>query len=203
MRKKVKSFALEDGPYEKLAAIFKENYVDMGISYCVNRYIKEFVEYLQAVQGELQKDTSYTMPMSFIIETRAREPIFRKFDSTLSIKDEVGELQAKFNTYINKNPERPQELDMANLNDELQFTKLVQLLLKITWEEKKTGREATEDETRDLMEKIGGKDFLETIKSRVKPLAGRLENYDPDLGDLFDKIGNKLLNKKAGVNYLI
>ena len=118
MRKKVKSFALEDGPYEKLAAIFKENYVDMGISYCVNRYIKEFVEYLQSVQGELQKDPSYTMPMSFIIETRAREPIFRKFDSVLSIKDEVGELQAKFNTYINKNPERPQELDMANLNDE-------------------------------------------------------------------------------------
>ncbi len=203
MRKKVKSFALEDGPYEKLAAIFKENYVDMGISYCVNRYIKEFVEYLQSVQGELQKDPSYTMPMSFIIETRAREPIFRKFDSALSIKEEVGGLQTKFNSYIKKNPERSQELDISKLQDELQFTKLVQLLLKITWEEKKTDRAVTEDEIRDLMGKIGGKDFLETITTRVKPLTDKLENYDPDLRGLFEKIGNKLLNKEVAGDHLI
>lgn len=195
MRKKVKSFALEDGPYEKLSAIFKENYVDMGISYCVNRYIKEFVEYLQPIQGELLKDPSYTMPMSFIIETRAREPIFRKFDSALSIKEEVSGLQTKFNTYIKKNPERSQELDMANLNDELQFTKLIQLLLKITLEEKKTGREITDDETLDLMGRIGGKDLLEVIKTKVKPITDKLGNYDPDLRDLFEKIGNKLLSK--------
>jgi hypothetical protein len=197
MRKKVKSFALEDGPYEKLAVLFKENYVDMGISYCVNRYIKEFVEYLQSVKGELEKDPSYTMPMSFIIETRAREPIFRKFDSALSIKEEVGMLQAKFNTYIKKNPDRTQELEAANLNDELQFTKLVQILLKITWEENKTGRALTEDETRDLMGKIGGQDFLKSIRARIKPLTDKLESYDPDLRGLFDKIENTLLKNKT------
>lgn len=197
MRKKVKSFALEDGPYEKLATIFKENYVDIGLSYCVNRYIKEFVEYLQSVEGELQKDPSYSMPMSFIIETRAREPVFRKFDSAISVKEEVGELQAQFNAYIKKSPARPREQDMANLSDELIFTKLVQVLLKIILQEKKMGRELTGAETRDFITKIYGKDYLEKIGTQENLITDKLDSYDPDLRELFTKIMNKLLNKNV------
>ena len=43
MRKKVKLFALEKRPYERLFQMFKDNYVEIRVSYCVNRYLKEFL----------------------------------------------------------------------------------------------------------------------------------------------------------------
>ncbi len=197
MRKKVKS-PVEDGPYEKLAVLFKENYVDMGISYCDNRYIKEFVEYLQSVKGGRRKVPSYYNAHVFYNRNKGKRTYFQKIRTRhYQLKKEVGMLQDKFNTYIKKNPDSTQELDAANLNDELQFTKLVQILLKITWEEKKTGRALTEDETRDLMGKIGGQDFLKSIRARIKPLTDKLDSYDPDLRGLFDKIENTLLKNKT------
>jgi hypothetical protein len=197
MRKKVRSFALEEEPYEKLLDKFRDNFVDINISYCVNRYIKEFLEYLESVEKILQND-SYTVPMAFIIETIARDAIFKKFDSDLLIKEEVEQLQQKYNVYIKKNPEKVQEYDNKNVSDELQYSKFAQLTLKMAWEEKKAGRDITNDEFYDLAKQIGGKDFIKALRTKVKPFSEKLEKYDPDMSEVLAKIINKIFKKQKG-----
>lgn len=195
MRKKVKSFALEEGPYEKLYGMFKEHYVEIGISYCINKYLKEFLEYLQSVKTELDKEPSYTVPMPYIIEIVAREPIFKVFDSEMSIKEELNNLQNRYNVHIRKYPEKVREYDSDKLNAELRFTKVVQWILKAAWQEKKLGRELTDDEWRDLAREIGGNEFLKGLRTRLKPITEKMNKYDPDLRDLWEKITHKLFKK--------
>lgn len=198
MKRRAKSFAVEEEYYNELSEIFKSNFVDISISNCINRYIKEFLEYLKTIIREIEKDQSITIPIAFIVETVGREPIFKIFDSELSIQEEVKELQKKYNTHIKKNPEKIKEYDIENLNDELQFTKLIQLLLKVVWEEKKMGRETTDDEYTELARQIGGKDFLKALRVKVRPIALKLDKYDPDLRDVFERIATKLSKKQGG-----
>ena len=195
MRKKVKSFALEERPYENLYSIFKENYVEIGMSYCINKYLKEFLDYLQSIKKELDKNLTYTVPMAFIIETIAREPIFKVFDSEVSIKEELDNLQTRYNIHIKKYPEKMQEYDTEKLKTELRFTKVVQWILKAAWLEKKLGRELTDDEWLDLGREIGGNEFLKGLRTKLKPVTEKMEKYDPDIGDLWEKISNKLFKK--------
>ncbi len=195
MRKKVKSFALEEGPYEKLHGMFKENYVEIGLSYCINKYLKEFLEYLLPIKAELDKESIYTVPMAYIIETVAREPVFKVFDSETSIKEELDNLQNRYNTHIKKHPEKTQEYDTEKLNAELRFTKVVQWILKATWQGGKLGRELTDDEWRDLAREIGGNEFLKGLRTKLKPVTEKMEKYDPDIKDLWEKITDRLFKK--------
>lgn len=196
MRKKVKSFALEDGPYEQLYEMFKENYVEIGLSYCINRYIKEFLVYLTSIKKAIEDGGIYTVPMSYIIETAAREPTFKIFDSESSIKAEADDLQSKFDVYIKKNPEKVKELDTDNIRAELEYTKIAKMLIKIKWEEMKSGRYLTGDENREEIKKIGGNELLKGLRTKVRPIALKLEKYDPDLMDLWEQLSNKLLKQQ-------
>jgi hypothetical protein len=197
MRKKVKSFALEDGPYEQLYEMFKDNYVEIGPSYCINRYIKEFLVYLTSIKKALEGGRAYTVPMSFIIETAAREPTFKIFDSESSIKAEADDLQNKFDVYIKKNPEKVKELDTDNIRAELEYTKIAKMLIKIKWEEMKRGRDLTDEENREEIRKIGGNELVKGLRTKVRPIALKLEKYDPDVRDLWEKISNRLIKKQT------
>ena len=53
--KKVKSFTMDEGPYEALFGMFKAHYVDVSLSYCLNKYIKELLRYSEAIQGEMNR----------------------------------------------------------------------------------------------------------------------------------------------------
>ena len=50
--KKIKSFTMDEEPYEALFGMFKGNYVDVSLSYCLNKYIKEFLRYVEAIQAK-------------------------------------------------------------------------------------------------------------------------------------------------------
>jgi hypothetical protein len=198
MRKKAKSFAVEEEQYNELFGLFREYDVEVSISYCINRYIKEFLEYLKQIQKEIQKDVSLTVPMAFIIEFMAREPNFRKFDSDSSTRDEVKTLQEKYNIYIKKNPEKAKELDGKSTSDEIEFLKVINWLGKVALQELKAGRQMTTDELREMAVQVGGKQFLKAFRTKVGPIAEKVEKYDPDLRDIYSKVMNKIFNIKGG-----
>jgi len=176
MRKTAKSFAVEEEQYDKLFKLFRENYVEVSISYCVNRYIKEFLEYLDAVQTTLKKDSSYTVPMTYIIEMVAREPIFKKFDTESAVNEEVRELQKKYETYIRKNPGMETELDKESIVKDGSFFKYLKAIMKmIVVEETKRGRELTDDEMVDMFRQSGGKGLQKYIREDIAPKIERIK----------------------------
>jgi hypothetical protein len=167
MRKKVKSFALEDGPYEKLFDMFKENYIEISISYCINKYIKEFLEYLKSVQTELNKDRSITVPMSFIIETVARQPVFKRFESEIGIKEEVKGLQRRYENFIRKNPELDAELNNNNTEKNGSITvSLIKIFKSVLVEEIQQGRDLTDDEIVEISRRYGNKGMQKYIREK-------------------------------------
>jgi hypothetical protein len=195
MRKKAKSFAVEEDQYNELFDLFKENDVEVSISYCITRYIREFLEYLKQVEKVLRKAGSFTVPMAFIIETMAREPNFRIFDSELAVREEVETLQEKYNVYTKKNPEKAKEFDTASLSEELEFRKVAQWLGKVALHELKTAREATTDELRDMAVQVGGRQFLKAFRVKVGPMAEKVEKFDPDLSEVYARVVAKLFKK--------
>jgi hypothetical protein len=67
-------------------------------------------------------------------------------------------------------------------------------------EEKKIGgRELTDDEITELA-LIGGKEFLKGIRTKLKPLTSKLNKYDPDLGQAFVKMIEKIFKKNGEEN---
>ena len=112
MRKKAKSFAVEEETYNQLSEIFKENYVEVSISYCINKYMKDLLEYLQSIKKELQDNDSFTVPMAFIIENVARDTLFEKFDSQQSTYEEITKYQEIYNVYTKKHPEKVKDYDI-------------------------------------------------------------------------------------------
>jgi hypothetical protein len=166
MRKKVKSFALEDGPYEKLFDMFKENYIEISISYCINKYIKEFLEYLKSIQNELYKDRSITVPMSFIIETVARQPVFKRFESDTAIKEEVKGLQRRYEGFIRKNPELDAELNNNTEKNGSLVASLVKIFKNVLVEEIQQGRDLTDDEIVEITRKHGSKGLQKYIREK-------------------------------------
>jgi hypothetical protein len=171
MRKKAKSFAVEEEQYNELFNLFRENYVEISISYCINRYIKEFLEYLKSIKKELQKGASYTVPMSFIIETIAREPIFKIFDSEYSIKAETDDLQNKYNIFIKKNPEKAKDFDINSIEGKAPTKETFGLFMKMFWEEIRM-RGVPDDEIPSFIRSygeekgIGGKEFQKGFREK-------------------------------------
>jgi hypothetical protein len=95
MRKKAKSFAVDEETYARLSEMFKENYVEVSISYSISRFMKDLLEYLQSIKNELEGNASFTVPLAFIIENVARDTLFKKFDSKEATNQEVAKYQER------------------------------------------------------------------------------------------------------------
>jgi len=197
MRKKAKSFAVEEQTYTQLSEIFKENYVEVSISYCINKFMKDLLEYLESIKGGLKENVLFTVPLAFIIENVARDTLFKKFDTKQSIEEEIEQYQQIYNVYTKKHPDKVQDYDIENINAELQYTKFAKLLFKAQWQEMKLGRELTDDEFRELGMSIGGKEFVKGIRTKVKPLVQKIEKYDPDLRDVCNRLINTVFKKQS------
>jgi len=79
--------------------------------------------------------------MAFIIENVARDTLFKKFDSQESTRSEIANYQQIYDVYTKKHPEKTSNYDTENVKAELQFTKVIQWIMKAIWEEKKIGAE--------------------------------------------------------------
>jgi hypothetical protein len=191
MRKKVKSFTIEEGPYEQLFKLFKENYVDVSISYCLNKYIKDFLAYLQAIEAHLKASDKFSIPMSFVIETAAREPVFRVVTERVAgegvdsiVEAEAWDLQKRYDAHIGRNPESLEKEKIEALDGLEAAAKFTKALIKLAAKSVKDHREPTDDEIVEVFRGAGGKGLEKAIREKWAPFMDR---FDPDLGDLVKK----------------
>jgi hypothetical protein len=191
MAKKVKSFTLEEEPYEALLKIFRENYVDVSISYFLNKAIKELLLYFQSIQEEIKQSPDINVPMSYVIETAVREPLYRSFDSS-AIQKEVKEFQRKYEIHIKKNPEKISEYNVEMIDDNVSLAKVVQYVTKAFAKQLRERRELTEDEYVELIREAGGKGLDKKIAEKIYPA---MQKIDPDLKDVIAKIKKGKKNK--------
>jgi hypothetical protein len=176
--KKVKSFTMDEGPYEALFSMFKANYVDVSLSYCLNKYIKELLRYLEAIQGEMSRTGQYTMPMSFVIETVARKPIFQVPEDKLSagseespLMAEVKDLQREYDRYNKKGGAEVDEAQSRELDTMTAMLKFAKVVAKVTAREI-TGHKLTDDEYIEMFRKEGGKPLQKAVRERLAPAMG-------------------------------
>lgn len=177
--KKIKSFTLDEEPYEALFGLFKGNYVDVSLSYCLNKYIKELLRYVEAIQGEMERTGEYTMPMSFVIETIARRPIFqvpedRVFEGSEGspLTAEVKELQGEYDRYTTKGAVQGGELTRNTELDTLTaIVKFAKVVAKVAAREI-SGRKLTDDEYIEMVRKEGGKALHKMVREKFAPAIG-------------------------------
>jgi len=176
--KKVKSFTMDEGPYEALFGMFKANYVDVSLSYCLNKYIKELLRYLEAIQGEMNRTGQYTMPMSFVIETVARKPIFQVPEDKLSagseespLMAEVKDLQSENDRYNKKGGAEGDESKSRELDTMTEMLKFAKVVAKVAAREI-TGHKLTDDEYIEMFRKEGGKPLQKAVRERLAPAMG-------------------------------
>jgi hypothetical protein len=191
MPKKVKSFAMEEEPYEELFKIFKNSDAEVNISYCINKYVKDLLRYIKPIDEALNKEPSgYSVPLAFIIETKAREPLFRFLDGEpsagggeSSLAQELRELQMKYDEHIKKNP--PTNNDMAQeLGKRYPIGALLKFLAKMAIEDTKNLGSTPDDRFRESALEVGGMELVRFLREKVVPA---FEKIDPDVMELVGK----------------
>jgi len=192
MAKKVKSFTIEEEPYEELSKIFRENYVDVSISYFLNKAIKELLQYLKSIQEEIKRSGDIKVPMSYIVENTVREPLYKSFDSS-EIKKEVKEFQRKYDIHIKKNPEKISEYDVEKIDDDVSIAQVIKYVTKGVMKQLKERRELTDEEYLELVRETGGKGLRKKLNTKIIPA---MDKIDPDLKDIAAKIRGKKANGK-------
>ena len=84
-KKKIKTFSVDEDIYKYLTSLFKEEGVEVSLSYYVDKCMKNLADYVETLEGIRAKSEEYSLPLSFIINTVAREPKF-----SISDYDEPG-----------------------------------------------------------------------------------------------------------------
>jgi hypothetical protein len=179
MPKKVKSFAMEEGPYEELFRIFKDSDAEVNISYCMNKYVKDLLRYLRPISQALKESSDYNVPMAFIIETKAREPLFKFLDGEASpgaaessLSQELRELQEKYDEHIKKNP--PIRRDMVDdLGKHLPIGALAKYIAKMMVEDARNLGKTPDDRFREAAREIGGEELIQFMRDRLAPALER------------------------------
>ena len=189
MAKKVKSFALEEDIYEKLSTKFKENYVDVTISYCLNKYLKEFLKYLETIQ-EAINESLYTIPMAFVIESVARESLFKILEKEprpgeleSSLQAELDELQRKYDAHIKRNPSMAIDFASSKLEKDFPITTVLGYIGKALAKEIR-GRNLTDDQYIELIREVGGKEFQKYLREKAGPAV---DKYNPNISEIIKK----------------
>ena len=179
MPKKVKSFAMEEEPYEELFRIFKDSDAEVNISYCMNKYVKDLLRYLKPISQALKESSDYNVPMAFIIDTKAREPLFKFLDGEASpgadessLAQELRELQEKYDEHIKKNP--PIRRDMVDeLGRHIPIGALVKYIAKMMVEDVINLGNTPDDRFREAAREIGGEELIQFMRDRLAPALER------------------------------
>jgi len=182
MNKKVKSFTMDEEPYEALFKMFKENYVDVSISYYLNKAIKELLVYLQGIQAELSRSPELKVPMPYIIETVAREPLYKYLDGELSegmtespLKREARELKRKYDLHIGKNPDQEVNYDIDKIDKNVPFSEVFKFITDgVINEIAKRGM--LTDEYVENIRVAGKKGVLKKIREDIVPAMDKFEH---------------------------
>jgi hypothetical protein len=162
----------------------------------MNKYVKDLLRYLKPINQALKECSDYNVPMAFIIETKAREPLFKFLDGDASpgagessLAQELRELQGKYDEHIKKNP--PARRDMVGgFGKQLPIGTLVRYLAKMMVEDAKNLGKTPDDRFTEVAMEVGGKELIQFMRDKVAPA---LERIDPDVTEL---IGRTKSHKK-------
>ena len=196
---------MDEEPYEALFKMFKENYVDVSISYYLNKAIKELVVYLQGIQSELNRSPELKVPMPYIIETVVREPLYKYLDEELSegmtespLKREARELKRKYDLHIGKNPDQEANYDIEKIDKNVPFSEVIKYLTDgVINEIAKRGM--LTDEYAENARIAGKKGVIKKIREDVGPAVNKLEHPIKEIVKKI-KASGKAKNKEGQQN---
>ena len=179
MAKKVKSFTMDEEPYEALFKMFKENYVDVSISYFLNKAIKELLVYLQGIQEEVKR-SGLKVPMSYIIETAARGTLFKTLDqesaegmSESPLQREAREYQRKYDLHIGKNPQEVDKYDIDKIDKNVGLSVIVKAAVDSAIKDLLRRGGLTDDDLVENIRRVGGKGAQKKIREDIAPVLTR------------------------------
>jgi hypothetical protein len=185
MAKKVKTFTVDAESYDALVALFKEHKGEASVSYCLDRYIKEMLGYLQAIKKGLAESTAYTVSFAFIMEAAANAPKFKNLtkesgagDTASSVKTELDEWQKTYDEQVRESLKLTVDRKVFDQINEAAkaygVTDVMTFFFRVKLEETKKGRELTGDEYRAVVEAMG-EGFDEFRKKKVVPAFDRID----------------------------
>lgn len=112
VEKKIKTFTVDEETYGTLAVMFKEYEPETSLSYYVDKCLKDLLCYLIALDKLRKNDSKkYTVPMSYAIDTVAREHKMsilkvESGEGCVSGQDELEEIQVRYEAEQKKIPVR-------------------------------------------------------------------------------------------------
>lgn len=86
MRKKIKSFTLNEEIYNSLVTIFREHKVEGSLSLFVHNSMKEFLDYINGIKKEVVFK-HYKVPMSYIVGEIIKNPLLMGRTEDVDIED--------------------------------------------------------------------------------------------------------------------
>lgn len=102
-KKKIKTFTVDEETYDSLVSMFKEYEAEVSVSYYVNACLKDLLSYLKTLDDlRKQEKEKYPVPMSYVIDTIARQPkmsVFEYDDMDMPYvggTDELDEIQVRY-----------------------------------------------------------------------------------------------------------
>jgi hypothetical protein len=191
MAKKVKSFTMDEEPYDALFKMFKENYVDVSISYFLNKAIKELLVYLQSIQEEIKR-SELKVPMSYIIEMAVRGTLFKTLDeepaegmNESSLKREAREYQRKYDLHVGKNPQEADKYDINKIDKNVPYSLIIKALTDSVIKEIVQRGGLTDDDFIENVRNRGGKGAQKKIREDIAPFLNKI---DPPVSEVVKKI---------------
>jgi hypothetical protein len=112
-KKKIKTFTVDEETYNSLVLMFKEYDAEVSVSYYVNACLKDLLNYLKTLDDlRKQEKETYSVPMSYVIDTIAREPKMSVLEYEDPVtpyvagRDELDEIQVRYEAERKKIPLR-------------------------------------------------------------------------------------------------
>lgn len=187
MAKKIKSFTVEEEAYNALMALFKEAKTEASVSSYLESYIKELFAYFDAIRQELKNSESYTVPLSFVIESFLKEPKIRAFSSEPLPGEAKSFLQAEIEGWQEKYNEEQRKKISLELDPEV-YEKLlgaagkdygtpqvINFLFKVLLKHAQMGRDLTDEEYKEI-EASMGPGFRDYRLDKVKPKFDKIDD---------------------------
>lgn len=191
MTKKVKSFTVDEEAYNALGAMFKEYGAESSISSCLDKHIKELLEYFRALGGGLGRLSEHNVPMSFVIDSFLKAPVVDRVEREangepirVSVLKELDRWQDAYDEEMRKNIQLTLDSglykEFSDASKEYGASDVVNFVFKVLLEQTKRGRELTEEEYRAVEDSMG-ESFRKYRRRNLKPKAEKV-------GDGLDKL---------------
>ena len=186
MAKKIKSFTVDEEIYNSLINKLKDRNIETSISSLLNKYLKELLDYIEAIEEELKKSKEYTVPISFIINSLGDLYSFDVFkqqgksEKRKLLKENIEKWQKKYDE--DKESKTPLTLNPAEYREykaiekEYGINDAIKFLFKVLSKQVKMRRELTDEEYMAEENAIGS-GFSKYRKEKIVPQFDKIDKH--------------------------